>query len=89
MAQKGMATSDVIEKHTNRMQRLYKEKLNEGMKADEAALSAKEEYLETLKTQLMFENNAYEEAINNRRKEEKALDNIGFFKKIQSVQRIK
>lgn len=81
MAQKGMATSDVIEKHTNRMQRLYKEKLNEGMKADEAALSAKEEYLETLKTQLMFENNAYEEAINNRRKEEKALDNIGFFKK--------
>ena len=79
MAQKGMATSDVIEKHTNRMQRLYKEKLNEGMKADEAALSAKEEYLETLKTQLMFENNAYEEAINNRRKEEKALDNIGFF----------
>lgn len=81
MAQKEMATSDVIEKHTNRMQRLYKEKLNEGMKADEAALSAKEEYLETLKTQLMFENNAYEEAINNRRKEEKALDNIGFFKK--------
>lgn len=81
MAQKGMATSDVIEKHTNRMQRLYKEKLNEGMKADEAALSAKEEYLETLKTQLMFENNAYEEAINNRRKEEKALDNIGFLKK--------
>lgn len=81
MAQKRMATSDVIEKHTNRMQRLYKEKLNEGMKADEAALSAKEEYLETLKTQLMFENNAYEEAINNRRKEEKALDNIGFFKK--------
>lgn len=78
MAQKEMATSDVIEKHTNRMQRLYKEKLNEGMKADEAALSAKEEYLETLKTQLMFENNAYEEAINNRRKEEKALDNIGF-----------
>lgn len=81
MAQKEMATSDVIEEHTNRMQRLYKEKLNEGMKADEAALSAKEEYLETLKTQLMFENNAYEEAINNRRKEEKALDNIGFFKK--------
>lgn len=80
-AQKEMASSDVVQKHTERMQRLYKEKLNEGMKADEAALAAKDEYLETLNTQLMFENNAYEEAINNRKKEEKALDDRGFFRK--------
>lgn len=85
-AQKEMATSDVIEKHTSNMQRLYKEKLNEGMEADEAALAAKEEYLETLKTQLMFENTAYEDAVNERKKAENELDKKWYLRNSDKVQ---
>lgn len=72
-AQKEMASSDILQKNQERMVRLYKEKLKEGMSADEAAISAKEEYIETLKSQLDGENRAYADAINKREEEEKKL----------------
>ena len=72
-AQKEMATSDILEKHRERMARLYEEKVKEGMNADEAAIAAKEEYIETLKSQLDSENKEYVNAINKREEEEKKL----------------
>lgn len=82
-AQKEMATSDILEKNRNRMARLYKEKLNEGMSEDEAAIAAKEEYIQTLKSQLEYENSSYRIAIQQRVKEEEELNKRGFiyFKK--------
>ena len=78
-AQKAIASSDIVEEHTTRMQRIYKEKLNEGMKADEAALAAKDEYLEALKNKLEFQNMAYQVEIQKRKKLEEDLDKMGLF----------
>lgn len=78
-AQRAIVSSEVVEKHTARMQRLYKEKLNEGMKADEAALAAKDEYLEALKNKLESQNIAYQVEIEKRIKLEEDLDKMGLF----------
>ena len=82
-AQKEMATSDILERHRKNMSRLYKEKLNEGMSQDEAAIAAKEEYLQALQSQLEFENSSYRIAIQQREKEEEELNKRGliYFRK--------
>ena len=66
-AQKEMMKSDILEKNARNMQRLYKEYINSGMSADEAAKKAKEDYIETLKSRLEYENSDYQLAIDNRR----------------------
>ena len=60
---------------------------NAGMKADEAAIKAKEEYIETLKSRLEFENTDYQLAIANRNKLEDELKNRGFFTILTSWKR--
>lgn len=52
MAQNEMAKSNILEKNARNMQNLYQEYVQSGMKADEAAIKAKEEYIETLKQDL-------------------------------------
>lgn len=76
-AQKEMSTSTILQKNRDNMARLYKEKLNEGMHADEAAKAAKEEYLEGLKSQLDSENIQYNQSIRNREQAEKNLEKYG------------
>lgn len=78
-AQKEMASSDIIQKNRDNMTRLYKEKLNEGMNSDEAAIAAKEEYIQSLKSQFEYENAEYQIAIQKRVKAEEELDKVGFF----------
>lgn len=80
-AQKEMAKSDVLEKHRENMSRLYKEKLKAGMNADEAAVAAKNEYLQTLHSQLEQENKEYSLGIKKREKLESEIDNRGAFRK--------
>lgn len=63
MAQNEMAKSNILEKNARNMQNLYQEYVQSGMKADEAAIKAKEEYIETLKSRLEFENTDYQLAI--------------------------
>lgn len=87
MAQNEMAKSDIMEKNIQNMQRLYQEYVNSGIKADEAAKKAKEEYIETLKTRLEFENTDYQLAITNRNKLEDELKNRGFFTILTSWKR--
>nr|DAR37922.1 MAG TPA: minor tail protein [Caudoviricetes sp.] len=58
-AQKEMSRSDVLDKHRANITRLYKEKINEGMSADQAAIAAKEEYIQTIQSQYEYENTAY------------------------------
>lgn len=73
-----MAKSNILEKNARNMQNLYQEYVQSGMKADEAAIKAKEEYIETLKSRLEFENTDYQLAIANRNKLEDELKNRGF-----------
>lgn len=73
MAQNEMAKSNILEKNARNMQNLYQEYVQSGMKADEAAIKAKEEYIETLKSRLEFENTDYQLAIANRNKLEDEL----------------
>lgn len=78
-AQKEMAKSDILEKNTKNMQRLYKEYINSGMSADEAAKKAKEDYINTLKSRFEYENTAYQIAIQDRKKKEEELSKMGLF----------
>ena len=80
-AQKEMAKSDVLEKHRENMGRLYKEKLKEGMSADDAAIAAKNEYLDALHSQLQQENKEYSSGIKQREKLESEIGNRGAFRK--------
>lgn len=86
-AQKEMAKSDILEKNTKNMQRLYQEYINSGMSADEAAKKAKEDYIETLKSRLEYENSDYQLAIDNRKKLEGELKDRGFFTILTSWRR--
>lgn len=87
MAQNEMAKSDILEKNIKNMQNLYQEYINSGITADEAAKKAKEEYIETLKSRLEFENTDYQLAISNRNKLEGELKNRGFFTILTSWKR--
>lgn len=87
MAQNEMAKSNILEKNARNMQNLYQEYVQSGMKADEAAIKAKEEYIETLKSRLEFENTDYQLAIANRNKLEDELKNRGFFTILTSWKR--
>lgn len=78
-AQKEMSRSDVLEKHRANIARLYKEKINEGMSADQAAIASKEEYIQTLRSQYEYENTAYQIAIQDRKKAEEELAKVGLF----------
>lgn len=80
-AQSEMAQSDVLEKHRSNMSKLYKEKIKEGMNADEAAIAAKEEYLQTLQSQLEIENKEYSDGIKKRENLEKEIEERGLFRK--------
>lgn len=62
-AQSEMAQSNILERHRNNMFKLYEEKIKEGMSADKAAIAAKEEYLQTLQSQLDIENKEYSDGI--------------------------
>lgn len=66
-AQSEMSKSDILEKNAKNMQRLYQEYINSGMSADKAAQKAKEDYIETLKSRLEYENTDYQLAIDNRK----------------------
>lgn len=87
LAQKEMAKSDYLEKNTKNMQRLYKEYINSGMSADEAAKKSKEDYIKTLKSRLEFENTDYQLAIDNRTKLEGELKDRGLFTILTSWRR--
>lgn len=87
MAQNEMAKSNILEKNARNMQNLYQEYVQSGMKADEAAIKAKEEYIETLKSRLEFKNTDYQLAIANRNKLEDELKNRGFFTILTSWKR--
>lgn len=87
MAQNEMAKSNILEKNVKNMQNLYQEYIKSGMKADEAAKKSKEEYIETLKSRLEFENTDYQLAITNRNKLEDELKNRGFFTILTSWKR--
>lgn len=87
MAQNEMAKSNILEKNARNMQNLYQEYVQSGMKADEAAIKAKEEYIEALKSRLEFENTDYQLAIANRNKLEDELKNRGFFTILTSWKR--
>ena len=87
MAQNEMAKSNILEKNARNMQNLYQEYVQSGMKADEAAIKAKEEYIETLKSRLEFENTDYQLAIANRNKLEDELKNRVFFTILTSWKR--
>lgn len=86
-AQKEMMKSDILEKNARNMQRLYKEYINSGMSADEAVKKAKEDYIETLKSRLEYENSDYQLAIDNRKKLEGELKDRGFFTILTSWRR--
>lgn len=89
MAQKEMATSELLQKNRDNMARLYKEKLNDGMNSEEAALSAKEEYIASLKSLSEKENTAYQLEILKREKLEKELSTRGMVKTLFSWRRTK
>ena len=78
-AQSEMSKSDILEKNAKNMQRLYQEYINSGMSADKAAQKAKEDYIETLKSRLEYENTDYQLAIDNRKKLEEELKDRGLF----------
>lgn len=76
-AQKEMSTSKILQNNRENMSRLYKEKLNEVMSSDEAAIAAKEEYIAGLKSTFDAENTAYQTSIFEREKLESELSNRG------------
>lgn len=78
-AQKEMSRSDILDKHRANITRLYKEKINEGMSADKAAVAAKEEYIQAIQSQYEYENTAYQIAIQDRKKAEEKLAKVGLF----------
>lgn len=80
-AQSEMAQSDILERHRNNMSKLYEEKIKEGMSADKAAIAAKEEYLQTLQSQLDIENKEYSDGIKKRENLEKEVEDRGLFRK--------
>ena len=80
-AQSEMAQSDILERHRNNMSKLYEEKIKEGMSADKAAIAAKEEYLQTLQSQLDIENKEYSDGIKKRENLEKEIEDRGLFRK--------
>lgn len=86
-AQSEMSKSDILEKNTKNMQRLYQEYINSGMSADKAAQKAKEDYIETLKSRLEYENTDYQLAIDNRKKLEGELKDRGLFTILTSWKR--
>ena len=86
-AQSEMSKSDILEKNAKNMQRLYKEYINSGMSADKAAQKAKEDYIETLKSRLEYENTDYQLAIDNRKKLEEELKDRGLFTILTSWKR--
>lgn len=81
-----MKNSDVIEKHRKNMENLYKEYLESGMKADEAAAAAKKDYIDTLKGNLESQNNTYQATIEKRKGYEQELDR-SFWKTLVSWRR--
>lgn len=87
MTQNEMAKSNILEKNARNMQNLYQEYVQSGMKADEASIKAKEEYIEALKSRLEFENTDYQLAIANRNKLEDELKKRGFFTILTSWKR--
>lgn len=87
LAQREMSKSDYLEKNTKNMQRVYKEYINSGMTADEAAKKAKEDYIQTLKSRFEYENTDYQLAIDNRKKLEAELNNRGLFETLTSWRR--
>lgn len=89
MAQKEMSNSDILEKHRSNMARLYKEKLNDGMNSEEAALEAKKEYIASLKSLSEKENTAYQLEITKREKLESELSNRGMVETLFSWRRTK
>jgi TP901 family phage tail tape measure protein len=86
-AQSEMSKSDILEKNAKNMQRLYQEYINSGMTADKAAQKAKEDYIETLKSRLEYENTDYQLAIDNRKKLEEELKDRGLFTILTSWKR--
>ena len=86
-AQSEMSKSDILEKNAKNMQRLYQEYINSGMSADKAAQKAKEDYIETLKSRLEYENTDYQLAIDNRKKLEEELKDRGLFTILSSWKR--
>ena len=80
-AQSEMAQSNILERHRNNMFKLYEEKIKEGMSADKAAIAAKEEYLQTLQSQLDIENKEYSDGIKKRENLEKEVEDRGLFRK--------
>lgn len=86
-AQKEMTKSDILEDNAKNMQRLYKEYINSGISADEAAKKAKEDYIETLKSRAEYENSDYQLAIDNRKKLEGELKDRGVFTVLTSWRR--
>ena len=86
-AQSEMSKSDILEKNAKNMQRLYQEYINSGMSADKAAQKAKEDYIETLKSRLEYENTDYQLAIDNRKKLEEELKDRELFTILTSWKR--
>ena len=86
-AQSEMSKSDILEKNAKNMQRLYQKYINSGMSADKAAQKAKEDYIETLKSRLEYENTDYQLAIDNRKKLEEELKDRGLFTILTSWKR--
>ena len=86
-AQSEMSKSDILEKNAKNMQSLYQEYINSGMSADKAAQKAKEDYIETLKSRLEYENTDYQLAIDNRKKLEEELKDRGLFTILTSWKR--
>ena len=86
-AQSEMSKSDILEKNAKNMQRLYQEYINSGMSADKAAQKAKEDYIETLKSRLEYENTDYQLAIDNRKKLEEELKDRRLFTILTSWKR--
>ncbi|MEG1403682.1 phage tail tape measure protein [Bacteroides sp.] len=87
MAQKEMATSDIVQRNKENMVRLYKEKLNEGIDADTAAIKAKEEYIASLKSIMEKENIAYQIGLMKRQNLETELSNRGMIETLFSWKR--
>ena len=75
-AQKEMNKSTYVAEHEKKMRQLYKNYLNEGMSADEAAATAKQEYIERMQRLLMTEQNNYDSIILKRKELEAAYDKI-------------
>jgi len=87
MAQNEMQKSEYLEKNTQNMKKIYEEYIESGKSADEAAKLAKEEYINTLKSRLEYENTDYQIAIDNRKKLEGELKDRGFFTILTSWKR--